>query len=292
VGFLYWLASLGDCGRGCGDWLSRRSRECGLSCRSLRGDCGGVAETGSRCRGLCRRRFGGGRLVRGAGLLVASRRLNARGGRSLDSRWRRRNDYHRRPGHYCAGGRFGDHGARGRPGRNSGRCRRRDDNGRRGTRLGHNSARLGTGRRSHRRGYDGSRWRCGLRGRRRSRRRCARGNTRLPRLGFVFLLLGQDGLESVTGLGNLGEIDLGLKTLRGARRRGGGMAAGFGSTQLRANLLRLEILQRTGVGLAASQSQVRQYIQDLPALDFHLACEIVDSNLTHPPLFRLCCQSP
>jgi hypothetical protein len=43
------------------------------------------------------------------------------------------------------------------------------------------------------------------------------------------------------------------------------------------------------VGLAGSQAELRQYVKNLPALDFHLACEIVDSNLTHPPLFKMCC---
>jgi hypothetical protein len=89
----------------------------------------------------------------------------------------------------------------------------------------------------------------------------------------------------------MGEIDFGLEALRGTRRRGTGVPAGLGCTQLRANLVRLEILQRAGVGLAAGQAQFRQYVKNLPTLDFHLACEIVDSNLTHPPLFRMCCQS-
>jgi hypothetical protein len=79
---------------------------------------------------------------------------------------------------------------------------------------------------------------------------------RLARFGFVFLLLGQDGLQGVSRLGNMGEIDLGLETLRGARGRGTGMAAGLGSTQLPANLLRLGLLQRAGVRLAAGQAQI------------------------------------
>jgi hypothetical protein len=44
------------------------------------------------------------------------------------------------------------------------------------------------------------------------------------------------------------------------------------------------------VGFARAQAKLRQHIENLPALDFHLACEIVDSNLTHPPLFRTCAQ--
>jgi hypothetical protein len=59
-----------------------------------------------------------------------------------------------------------------------------------------------------------------------------------------------------------------------------------------ANLVGLIVLQRTGVGLAGSQAKLRQYVENLPALDFHLACKIVNSNLTHPPLFDFCCPKP
>jgi hypothetical protein len=61
---------------------------------------------------------------------------------------------------------------------------------------------------------------------------------------------------------------------------------------MRANLIGLILFQRAGVGLAASQAEFRQYVENLPALDFHLAREIVDTNLTHPPLFRLCYPKP
>jgi hypothetical protein len=115
----------------------------------------------------------------------------------------------------------------------------------------------------------------------------------LPRLSFLFLFLGQNGLHHVAGLGHMGEIDLGLDALRGARGRGASLAARpRGALKLRANLLRLVVFQRTGVGLAGRQAELRQYVKNLPALDFHLACEIVDSNLTHPPLFRMCCLKP
>jgi hypothetical protein len=111
---------------------------------------------------------------------------------------------------------------------------------------------------------------------------------------LLFLLLGgQNGLERVAGLGNVGEIDLGRDDLSGARGRGGALAAGpRPSLKLRANLVRLVILQGTGVGLALVQAEFRQYVKNLPALDFHLAREIVDTNLAHPPLFRMCCPKP
>jgi hypothetical protein len=41
------------------------------------------------------------------------------------------------------------------------------------------------------------------------------------------------------------------------------------------------------MGLAAGQAEFRQYVKNLPTLDFHLAREIVDTNLTHPPLFKI-----
>jgi hypothetical protein len=46
------------------------------------------------------------------------------------------------------------------------------------------------------------------------------------------------------------------------------------------------------VGLARGQAELCQYIKNLPALDFHLAREIVNTNLTHPPLFKLCFPKP
>jgi hypothetical protein len=61
---------------------------------------------------------------------------------------------------------------------------------------------------------------------------------------------------------------------------------------LRANFVGLIFLQRTGVSLASAQAELCQYIKNLPALDFHLAREIVDTNLTHPPLFKIRCPKP
>jgi hypothetical protein len=61
---------------------------------------------------------------------------------------------------------------------------------------------------------------------------------------------------------------------------------------MRANLCRLMLFKRAGVGFARSQAEFRQYVKNLPALDFHLAREIVDTNLTHPPLFKICCPMP
>ena len=62
--------------------------------------------------------------------------------------------------------------------------------------------------------------------------------------------------------------------------------------KVRANLFRLVRFQRTGMGLPRAHSELRQYVKNLSALDFQLARKIVDSNLTHPPLFKSCRQNP
>jgi hypothetical protein len=81
----------------------------------------------------------------------------------------------------------------------------------------------------------------------------------LPRLLLFLLLVGQNGLEGVARLGDVREIDLGLQTLLGARGRAAALAAGPRvALKLRANLVRLVVFQRTGVGFAARQAEFRQ----------------------------------
>ena len=86
----------------------------------------------------------------------------------------------------------------------------------------------------------------------------------------------------------LGVMVCGARDARGAAVAGSARSA----LKMRANLVGLVLLQRTGVGLAAAQAEFRQYVKNLPALDFHLAREIVDTNLTHPPLFKICYPKP
>jgi hypothetical protein len=59
-----------------------------------------------------------------------------------------------------------------------------------------------------------------------------------------------------------------------------------------ANLVGFMLLDRTRVSLALTQTEFREHIKNLSALDFQLAREIVNSNLAHPPLFRICCLKP
>jgi hypothetical protein len=59
------------------------------------------------------------------------------------------------------------------------------------------------------------------------------------------------------------------------------------TAELAAHLVGFIFLKRAGVGFARSQAELRQYIENLTALDFQFSREIVDSNLAHPPLFGL-----
>ena len=62
--------------------------------------------------------------------------------------------------------------------------------------------------------------------------------------------------------------------------------------KMRTHLYRFKFFQRAGVGLSFGQAEFRQYVQNPATLDFHLAREIVDTNLTHPPLFKMCFPKP
>jgi hypothetical protein len=111
---------------------------------------------------------------------------------------------------------------------------------------------------------------------------------RVARFFLFFLFLGQNGLEHVAGLGDMREVDFWRYDLRSACGRGACVAGRAGCVlKMRAHLLCLVRLQGAGVGLAGTQAELRQNVKNLPALDFHLAREIVDTNLAHPPLFRI-----
>jgi hypothetical protein len=109
----------------------------------------------------------------------------------------------------------------------------------------------------------------------------------VARSGFIFLLFGQNSLEYIARLGDMREINFGRYALLGTRRLRARLARGARSAlEMRAHLVGLIVLQRTGVGLAGSQAELCQYVENLTALDLHLARKIVNSNLTHPPLFK------
>jgi len=188
---------------------------------------------------------------------------------------------------------LGDHRTGRRTRSNGRRCMLRGDDWRRGPSLRDNFSRLRAGGRGGRRcsGHNGRRcfgWSLGGRCRGRSRGRMAPAC-----LFLIFLFLGQYGLHHVAGLGDMGEINLGRNRLCSARRRAASVARRLRSAlKMRANLLGLMVFNRTGVGLAFPQAELRQHVKYLTALDFHLSREIVDSNLTHPPLFKTCYPKP
>jgi hypothetical protein len=109
---------------------------------------------------------------------------------------------------------------------------------------------------------------------------------------FLLLLLSQNCLKRVTGLGDVGQVDLRLQTLRRARLRACAAGCATVALKLPAHLLGLVVFNRAGVSFALTQAEVSQDIKNLLALDFHLAREIVDSNLAHPPLFETCYPKP
>jgi len=101
--------------------------------------------------------------------------------------------------------------------------------------------------------------------------------------GCIFLLL-QHGLHHIAGLGDARQINLGL-WLRGCGGSGAGRGAFCASaSEKHAHPLRLVVFQRAGVGLFLGYADLRQRVKNLAALDFQFACQIVDSNFTHPPL--------
>jgi hypothetical protein len=109
---------------------------------------------------------------------------------------------------------------------------------------------------------------------------------------FLFLLFRQNGLHHVARLGNVREIDFGCDGLGSACRRGRVCRRFSAPLKVRANFVGLMLLNGARVGLALAQAKFSQNIKNLPTLDFHLAREIVNSNLAHPPLFRMCCPKP
>jgi hypothetical protein len=100
------------------------------------------------------------------------------------------------------------------------------------------------------------------------------------------LLLADDCLQNIAGTGDVRQINLRFNAFRfgadRARRFSGRAFAG--ATQFDADFLRLILFQRTGVRLLLGHPYVGQYVENSFALDFQLSGQIVDSNLTHPPL--------
>jgi hypothetical protein len=101
------------------------------------------------------------------------------------------------------------------------------------------------------------------------------------------LLLADDGFQHISRLGDVGKIDLGLYSLgfsaTGTGRLCGGVALAS-STEMGADLLGLVFLKRAGVRFLLDNANFLQNIEDRLTFDFQFSGQVVNSNLTHPPL--------
>lgn len=87
--------------------------------------------------------------------------------------------------------------------------------------------------------------------------------------GCFLLLLLQDGFQHISGLRDVGQIDLGPG--RGVSARGAG-CTGLTALEVGAHTLGLVILQRTGVCLLLSDAYCFKNIKNGFALDFQFTC--------------------
>ena len=82
------------------------------------------------------------------------------------------------------------------------------------------------------------------------------------------------------------EVDLGLDFIGvGAGRPGrpaGGLRCAAGA-EAGTDFFRFMVFERTGMALLLGDSNFRKYIENRLTFDFQLPCQIVDSNLAHPP---------
>jgi hypothetical protein len=111
---------------------------------------------------------------------------------------------------------------------------------------------------------------------------------RVARLFFLFLLLGQNGLHHIAGLGDVRQIDLGND---GGRAVTGRRTCAMRSRsrflrKMRTNPIRLVAFERTGVRFARGNAEFLKNVENRAGLYFQLFREIVDTNLAHPPLFN------
>ena len=107
------------------------------------------------------------------------------------------------------------------------------------------------------------------------------------RRGSDSSVLLRDRLQHVARLGNMGQVNLGLDLVgisaggaRGLRRRCLRFST---STEMRAHLFRLVLLNGTGMCLLLGDTDFQENIENGFTLNFQLPGQIVDSNLGHPP---------
>ncbi len=102
------------------------------------------------------------------------------------------------------------------------------------------------------------------------------------------LLLADDGLQDIAGLGYMRKIDLGLDFIW-LDAAGAGAFAGHlrftGRAEMCAYLCCFVFFDGTGMCLLLSHPHRNQCVENGLAFDFQLSSQIVDSNLAHPPYF-------
>jgi hypothetical protein len=110
----------------------------------------------------------------------------------------------------------------------------------------------------------------------------------VTRLFFLFLFLGQNGLQDIAGLGDVRQIDLGNDGGRAVagRRTPGMRCRSRVMRKMLTNLIRLVAFERTGVRFARRNAEFLKNVENRARLYFQLFREIVDTNLAHPPLFN------
>jgi hypothetical protein len=100
------------------------------------------------------------------------------------------------------------------------------------------------------------------------------------------LLLCQNRLQHIARFGDVGKIDLGLQAISigtgsASRLR---VLAITRTLEMRADLLRLMVFKRTGMRLFFGDAHLCQHVENRFAFDFQFSSQVVNSNLTHPPL--------
>jgi hypothetical protein len=84
----------------------------------------------------------------------------------------------------------------------------------------------------------------------------------------------------------MGKVDLGLDFIgvgSARTRRPAGSLCLAGSAEAGTHFIRFMVFERTGMALLLGDSDFRKYIENRLTFDFQLSCQIVDSNLAHPP---------
>jgi len=82
------------------------------------------------------------------------------------------------------------------------------------------------------------------------------------------------------------KVDLGLDFIGVRPSRAGrptGTLCRAGGAEAGTHFIRFMVFERTGMALLLGDSDFRKYIENRLAFDFQLSCQIVDSNLAHPP---------